>query len=799
MCSSHIGGFIGVDVFFVLSGYLITSLLKSEVESSGDVNLANFYSRRIRRLMASSTLTIICTLLLGWAILGRVPLQDLQADAQSAALFIANIHFYKSQTDYSNQDKQPSMLLHFWSLAVEEQFYMFWPLIVKIFAYISLKHHCKQEHRLPTYPTSPQGAVLGKFACMFIGLGGIASFLWAQHSLETGQVSFAFFNLLTRAWELLSGCFLALITRWESREQEAKHHITKRPVVSPESTRATKGATDSSPTNDKASNSGIFLNIERKGVDSDDSVLEIFQQSEQQVQRNCHLTILNTLNRTVISFLGISAILACAHLYDHETRFPGLGALWPVLGTIGLLLVPAESSLGRLLSIDSLQWLGDASYTIYLFHWPCICAVKFVVANLTIAVGSSSATVTETMVLSWSGMLAGVALAAIVYRGMESPIRNWEFLKSFRRAVIFMFLLIASSLLCVHLITQNTENKFSGGVGGSAAAIAVTNNSQFMFEKEILNSNGTTPVNNIVSNTAVVNGLQFSNANQSSLIYANALVGLHNDFFTVVETKHSQCAHSLVLDRHRVLLEYYATTPRSLPTNLDPPLADRFYGGSKTGCKPIVPPNIAGDVHSNRSLVLIGDSHTVAMSFAMDRVCKKLGLRLYVIIYYSVDGLFSSPTEGVLRLKPHVELISKKIKPEYIIFHCSFGYPRKVVYETAVEQMKTFKSLASRRFIFLSDVNRLPYNDVEECLIRNKDNIMKCASPPVNRDTLSYIQPALDAGVPVVDPMDIFCTQQACPLVFENILVMQDCNHITERFSNYIGPLMTRKLQPYLT
>lgn len=127
------GGLIGVDVFFVLSGFLITSLLLREMASTGTVSLANFWARRARRLLPASGLVIVFTLLAGRVVLDGLTQADLGHDAIAACLFVANIRFWHVGTDYLAGGLPESGLLHFWSLAVEEQIYLVFPVLMALF------------------------------------------------------------------------------------------------------------------------------------------------------------------------------------------------------------------------------------------------------------------------------------------------------------------------------------------------------------------------------------------------------------------------------------------------------------------------------------------------------------------------------------------------------------------------------------------------------------------------------------------------------------------------------------------
>ena len=127
------GGFIGVDVFFVLSGYLITRLLVDELETTGSIALPAFWARRARRLLPISALVIIVTVFASWAALAPYAVRSVVTDAVAASGFFVNFRFAFQLGDYFGAQlaaSSPSPLLHYWSLAVEEQFYLVWPLLL---------------------------------------------------------------------------------------------------------------------------------------------------------------------------------------------------------------------------------------------------------------------------------------------------------------------------------------------------------------------------------------------------------------------------------------------------------------------------------------------------------------------------------------------------------------------------------------------------------------------------------------------------------------------------------------------
>ncbi len=124
------GGFVGVDVFFVLSGYLITRLLVAEIERSGRLDVTQFYARRFRRLLPASALTLIVTLAIASVLFAPGELEFAARAGRASAVYLGNVFFAINAADYFAPKVDGNPLLHMWSLAVEEQFYLFWPLLI---------------------------------------------------------------------------------------------------------------------------------------------------------------------------------------------------------------------------------------------------------------------------------------------------------------------------------------------------------------------------------------------------------------------------------------------------------------------------------------------------------------------------------------------------------------------------------------------------------------------------------------------------------------------------------------------
>ena len=183
------GGYVGVDIFFVVSGYLITGLLIHELETSGRLSLLQFYARRARRLLPASILTLIATLIAGYFLLSPVERLLHARTSFAAALYVSNIWFQRQASDYFAPDNNENPILHTWSLSVEEQFYLVWPLLV--LASFSL--------------VSSKQALLKLVAA--ITVGSFASSLW----LSASDQSWAFFASPMRAWEFGMGGIAAML------------------------------------------------------------------------------------------------------------------------------------------------------------------------------------------------------------------------------------------------------------------------------------------------------------------------------------------------------------------------------------------------------------------------------------------------------------------------------------------------------------------------------------------------------------------------------------------------------------
>ncbi len=260
------GGYVGVDVFFVISGFLITGHLGRELADTGRVRFGRFYARRIRRLLPAAFLVLAFCLVAAYFLL---PYPRWAATAQhvlASALYGENWLLAAESVNYSAADTAASLTQHYWSLSVEEQFYLVWPVFLLL---------CFRFRRTA------------------VALAVVASLAYCVYATMTTP-SPAYFVTPARIWEFGIGALLALTAvRLPAR----------------------------------------------------------------------------------VAFVGLAMIVGSAFVYDHETAFPGYFALVPTVGTALVIMA------GWRTTFRPVQWLGDVSYSLYLWHWPLILLAPFAVGR----------------------------------------------------------------------------------------------------------------------------------------------------------------------------------------------------------------------------------------------------------------------------------------------------------------------------------------------------------------------------------------------------------------------------------
>lgn len=199
------GGFVGVDVFFVISGFLITSHLLREVQKTGSIDVGAFWARRIRRLLPASLLVLMICAVLLWTVYPPVFRWPGIEQIAFAGVYLLNWLLGANAVDYLHAGDSATLVQHFWSLSIEEQFYVLWPLLVlaALWSFARIRRGARSA--------APATAVLVVAAVVVV-----ASFIYSV-LLSHYQPAFAYFDTGTRAWELgLGALFAAFVTRWSA-------------------------------------------------------------------------------------------------------------------------------------------------------------------------------------------------------------------------------------------------------------------------------------------------------------------------------------------------------------------------------------------------------------------------------------------------------------------------------------------------------------------------------------------------------------------------------------------------------
>ncbi|CAB4862488.1 unannotated protein [freshwater metagenome] len=191
--SGFAGGFIGVDIFFVLSGFVITSLLLRQPQGNFLSNLKVFYTRRILRILPAATLVLVVTPLAAFFLIGDAMDPALLSDVRWANLFAANWNLINNGSSYFVAGVNPSLVTHFWSLAVEEQFYILFPSTVFVFSYFKFLYKHKIYFQL--------------FLIVIIAISA-----WWSLTITTSSPVEAYYSPFTRFWELAIGALIASVS-----------------------------------------------------------------------------------------------------------------------------------------------------------------------------------------------------------------------------------------------------------------------------------------------------------------------------------------------------------------------------------------------------------------------------------------------------------------------------------------------------------------------------------------------------------------------------------------------------------
>jgi peptidoglycan/LPS O-acetylase OafA/YrhL len=436
------GGYVGVDVFFVISGYLITALILKDLER-GSFSMANFWERRIRRIFPALAVMVAVTCVAGWFLLLPDDLAKLGASVIAQSLLVSNFYFWRT-TNYFGGANEEKPLLHTWSLAVEEQFYLIFPIaLMAIWAFFNYRLKKREERNLTTECTTEH---LGrgeeeqtKFGPKGEGMGTTESKSTgeAQGNAQGTCAGAAFSNPSTS--ELARDSENTSLNR--SAIGPASLQATSNPLRATESLcDATPSTLDPRPSTHLgyqrrwalfwifAAVALLSFGISIWGVKAQPfATFFILPTRAWELLLGSMLAVLpaamllrHDALRDLLSLAGLAGIFLPVFFYGEQTPFPGLTALPPCLGAAVLIwanttpanCVPNQSKFASALSWPPIVFIGLISYSLYLWHWPVICF-------------SSYWAVSEfTAMEKWGIILASVLFASVSWKFLETPFRK---------------------------------------------------------------------------------------------------------------------------------------------------------------------------------------------------------------------------------------------------------------------------------------------------------------------------------------------------------------------------------------
>jgi peptidoglycan/LPS O-acetylase OafA/YrhL len=660
------GGYVGVDVFFVISGFLITGLLWREVSTVGTVRLRRFYGARARRLLPASATVGVITVIVSAIVLPPLQARTVFGDGIASALYVGNYWFTLQAVDYFTA-VLPSPFLHYWSLGVEEQFYLVWPPMIIGTAWLIRRVRRRSKAEAPS-SRRPYLAVLAVVAVVSFALSLAATYV---------VPSFAFFSLPTRAWQLAAGGLVAL----------------------------TAG----------------------------------------------HWRRLPATLAAIAGWAGLAIILLTFTLLSTTTPYPGIAALWPVLGAalvIGAGCAAPAYGCGRALALSPMRAIGRVSYSWYLWHWP----VLVLAAPL---LGHSLGLVGRLAAVFISGGLAVLTLHLI-----ENPFR---FAAGIRRSPLRSLALGAGATALAVCVGVALLVWIPLPVGRGAPAPALT---------------------------------------------VNALpppMGRNIDAYNVaVQHAFAQVQTALAA----------SADLKAVPSNLTPALADaenQLRAMTLDSCMrdffQVEQPECAtGDTTSTTTVALVGDSHAMMWSPALRQLgtqrrwrvemLMKAGCPLMDIPIGNTRSLHCDQWRGGIIARLRAERPRLVVVSMWRGYGTSFGWvPDFRTYDSAwigsltrlVQQLRGIGT----QVLVLGPIPD-PHLVVPVCLSAHLDDATACSSSrsrAVNESGIAGESTATKAaGGQYADVTDLFCTADRCPVIVGNTLVYADWNHLTGDYSRLLAP-----------
>ena len=661
------GGFVGVDVFFGISGFLITSHLVREFESHGTIRLLNFWARRIRRLLPAAFfvlgVSLMGTILFAPSTVWHQVIRAIQA----SALYFANWQLAADSVDYFAAENIATPVQHYWSLSAEEQFYLVWPVLL-----LGVIVACRRSVQFR------------RLAIVVITLVTVASLTYSV-LISISSQSEGYFSTFSHVWEFGLGGLLAMIMR--------------RPMK------------------------------------------------------------LAPAASALASWLGFAMIVLAAFTFSGDTLFPGYAALLPLAGTM-LVIAAGRSSAAwsptRLVDWAPVQYTGNISYSLYLWHWPLIVLLPFVTGH--------NLTTTEKVVV----LLASFACAGATKVLIEDRFRSARWLTSskgrtYGAAAVTTALLLGVCWWPGALVDRAVAREQQQ----AAAAVAA----------------------------------------------AQAANGADSCFGAAAGLDEGRCPDSHVLQPGFGPDASAVDTPDVwLQNNVAPQFVD-------TKACPYASPAVKecrfSDDPATFTVAVVGDSHARVLVTPLLIAAKSRGWR--VLLVWSGDcraalPIVPSPREnenglGCGRWKTNVtESLAKRPDIDVIVTTgWTKQYARAGSPELSEQLAKNFTgtwdrwAAGGRQVLVVRDVPEHPSGSVSDCVAQSHTTNDPCALPRSEADPIDPVDLALAANRdPSIHSLDLspnFCDALTCHFVVGGVITTRDSQHLTVTFANTLAPQIAEAIE----
>lgn len=661
-------GFIGVDIFFVLSGYLITELILRERGKTGTIRLRDFYARRLRRLLPAASAVTIATLVTSLLVMPSLRLQSIAFDGLASTLYVENWRLAHQAVDYQASQVAASPFQHYWSLSVEEQFYLGWPLLLLVLL------------------RGPQGYFRsGGFRSRLL-IALVLTFLISfSYSLWDSYASpdRAYFATNNRVWQFAAGGILASAVT-------------------------------------------LFGQIKRREL------------------------------AIVLSVAGLSALIAGAMFLDPSAPYPGVGALVPTLGTVAVLAGGASAvatSVGRYLTSRPIVWVGDLSYSLYLWHWPMLVIAAEVLGPLG---------VTEGLVVVAASFVPSVITERLVERPIRTAPRFASWHAGLALAAVLMFVTAGLAF----------------GLAATAPTLRAADGADNPFFQNSVE--GALPDEDAAGPGVATSAPGVSTGTNGTTV--------PSDSQPVVSALRNLGAETLLDDTGNPLpnpvIEYeFAQIYPAPGTEYLPPA---FRCRTAVDSKDIVSDCDVNAGPSSPRLALVGDSHALQWMPIVRDIAVQNGwsLDVYLKAACALNAERSGPTCSAWQSDVQSALLGDP--PDFVLL--SAGDP---LLESASQNNSRSQGFVSAwrplreagiQLVVIADSPR-PDQDIRECVFDNQSALARCAFDRTKGlQSGTNLRNATQEGDETLDLNDLICPADPCPAVVGQTVVFRDNNHLSNEY-----------------